>query len=521
VCVSLLAGVGCLLEFYLLVGPQSAHSLMNTEGIAGAAFVASASLGAKLQRKVPNRASGQQPDPPLALAILAILFTAFLSFRGTLQIPFVYDDYTHITEASRASWHSILGSFGPVTHPPGLFFRPVGFLLYELNYLWAGINPVRWHAISLVLHAACACLTYTLCRELSSSRFASLAGAVLFTLNGCAAEAVGWIDARFDLMAAWLALVCLLCVKRYAVSGRRIWLVAAWIVQACATLTKESAFCLPLLIACVALFPGREQGRRIAVAATWSGALSVAVWLYRWWALGGIGGYRGRDGVASVLRFHPLHTLNALLLREWAILFFPVNWSSAPGAALRIALAALPPVMLACALLARVPTRKFLAALGMVILGALPVQHLLLISPDLSGAFRVYLPAAGLAIAWSVLLDGIPRWPSATLACLLLLVYVEILEHNLADWRSTTTLAKAACTSFGQRIEGTEDPVWVEGLPASRMGVVFLANGFPQCVEMNSRVPAGRVQIRRWGQKLDRTARVFFWNDETRRLEPR
>jgi hypothetical protein len=92
----------------------------------------------------------------------------------------------------------------------------------------------------------------------------------------------------------------------------------------------------------------------------------------------------------------------------------------------------------------------------MVILGALPVQHLLLISPYLSGAFRVYLPAAGLAIAWSVLLDGIPRWPSATLVCLLLLAHdrlsFSVLLEVLAGGKHLYILEQGPGQSWKWRI---------------------------------------------------------------------
>jgi hypothetical protein len=157
----------------------------------------------------------------------------------------------------------------------------------------------------------------------------------------------------------------------------------------------------------------------------------------------------------------------------------------------------------------------------MTILSALPVQHLLLLGPDLSGAFRLYLPAVGLAIVWSRLFDRIPRWPRSLLASLLVLLNVAILEHNLAAWNDTTNLAKTVCISFGRSLAGTADTVWVEGLPSRRMGVVFLANGFPQCVAMNSGVPAGRIQIARYGQQRPAEARVFSWNDSNSRMERR
>ena len=48
-----------------------------------------------------------------------------LVYWRVLGAPFLYDDYTHIDDARRADWPTILAAFGPVEHPPGLFFRPL------------------------------------------------------------------------------------------------------------------------------------------------------------------------------------------------------------------------------------------------------------------------------------------------------------------------------------------------------------------------------------------------------------
>ncbi|HLI86397.1 MAG TPA: hypothetical protein VKV17_20985 [Bryobacteraceae bacterium] len=525
--VAFVAAAGCF-EWNLAAGAPSAHSRMNVEGIAAVALVAAAvgrSGRGKALAAPPKSYGFRRRSAALVFFVIAAL--ALMAFGRIFQIPFLYDDYTHITEAAQHSsewpWHWPLLYFGRVADPPGLFFRPVGFVLYELSYLWAGIDAARWHALSLMLHAACACLTFVLCRKVGAGAFASLAGALLFLLNGCTAEAVAWVDARFDLIVTFLALLCLLSVLQFAESGRCFWLGIGCLLQALAILTKESAFCLPLLVGCLALFCATEYSGRMVFASILSSGLALGMWIYRWWALGGIGGYRGPEGLPAVTRFHPLQTLEALFLRQWAILLFPVNWASAPGIALRGALAMLPMVWIACVLLSRKPVesrvRLYVGAAGMAILASLPVQHLLLVGPDLSGSFRIYLPSVGLAIFWSRLFDGMPARPRIAMACILMAIHAAILEHNLAQWRSTAELAKGICVSFGRSLERSADTVWVKDLPAKRMGVVFLANGFPQCVAMNSGVDAGRIQVAEAGRKPAPGARVFRWNEQRAELE--
>jgi hypothetical protein len=348
-----------------------------------------------------------------------------------------------------------------------------------------------------------------------------VAAALLFALNASSAETVSWIDARFDLMTTSLVLGSLLCFCRFLESGRRVWILAALPIGACAMLSKESAFCLPLLAACLWFFypeGGRDepdQRRRWWTGCAWLAGVAVALFAYRWWALGGVGGYRTSPGQVDLGRFHPIHTLNALALRDWAILFFPLNWSAPPGALLRIFLISTPIVLAACAWWARIPRRVFLGSIALTLAAALPVQHLLLIGTDLSGSRVVYLLSVGWAILWGNLVSAIPRahWRALAIAWMLALEAL-MLHHNLAEWTTVPFEAHNVCVAFAETVRSTTEPVVVSGLPVKKRGVVFLHGGFPECVEMNGGIPLGRIQVR------DGPGANYFWNDLSGRIEP-
>jgi hypothetical protein len=450
-----------------------------------------------------------------------IMVAVALAFAPILRTPFLYDDYTHITDASRFTWRSVAQQFGAVTGH-GLFFRPVGFFFYWLNYLWAGANPTWWHASSVALHACCSCLTYALCREVGVSRRASLVGALLFGLSGVSAEAVAWIDARFDLMTTALVLGSLIFVCRYAATARTAWLAGALAASTCAMLSKESGFCLPFLIASLALLRDRKDWARIGRAASLAGVLAVVLFAYRWWAIGGIGGYSGAAGGLNIVHFNFVRTLNALLVRQWAVLFFPFNWSPPVSPMLRAALAATPFVLAACAWMARPARRQLIGCLAFIIAAGLPVQHLLLISPELGGSRILYLGSVGWALLWAVVFDAMAldttgRTPRIVMACVLLALQGWMLEHNLQVWRDTAELARSVCVAFGQVVAGAPGRVVVRGLPPSRNGAVFLQNGFPQCVEMNTGVPEGRIQMQDLGGEPG--VREFVWSELHGRIE--
>lgn len=506
------------------------HALLNTES-----FVALAFLILVFLRSRPGQAGplDREHNRYLGVAVFRYLGVVALlcavvgaAYWSILDTPFLYDDYTHITAAANSTLRTVLAAFGPVAHKPGLFFRPFGFFVYWLSFLWAGAHPRSLHVSSLVFHAASCVLLFALCRQLRMTWTGSLAAALLFALNASSAETVSWIDARFDLMTTSLVLGSLLCLCRFLESGRRVWILAALPIGACAMLSKESAFCLPLLAACLWFFrpefrheDEQDERRRLWTGCAWLAGLAVALFGYRWWALGGIGGYRTSPGQVDLSRFHPIHTLNALVLRDWAILFFPLNWSAPPSTLLRIFLISTPIVLAACAWWARIPRRVFLGSIALTLAAALPVQHLLLIGTDLSGSRVVYLLSIGWVILWGNLVSAIPRthWRALAIAWMLALEAL-ILHHNLAEWTTVPVEAHNACVAFAETVRSTTEPVVVSGLPAKKRGVVFLHGGFPECVEMNGGIPLGRIQVR--DGPTANPSPNYAWNDSSGRIEP-
>ena len=470
---------------------MSGHALLNVESGIALAFLATL-----LARSRPSVFFSPSDEPDRRAVVFLTLCAAILLVDWpVLFAPFVFDDYTHITDARNSSWQTILAAFGPVEHKPGLFFRPFGFLVYWLNYRAAGSDPRLWHSASLIFHAVSCCLLFTLCRSLRFNGNGSFAAALLLAVSGVSVEAVAWIDARFDPMAACLVLASLVCVCQYVDSGRWTWIAAACAAGACAMLTKETAFSLPLLAACVWSY---RPSPRLIRACAGLAALAGILFVYRWWAIGGIGGYGGRLNLAG--------TLNGIFVRDWTILFFPINWSGVANPALWIAAAAIP---LCCVVLVRIPRRAWFGAFSFTCLVALPAQNLLLIGTDLAQTRVLYMPALGWALLWGAILTAMPRsrgWTVAIIASLI--CQFLILRHNMAYWLDVPGEARAICASFART---AKDEAVVAGLPLRKNGVVFLANGFPECVAMNSDVPASRVSVR--------GSPTHVWNPATGQIE--
>src|SRR5438552_1955090 len=81
--------------------------------------------------------------------------------------------------------------------------------------------------------------------EPTTRPIASLVAGAVFALHPIAVESIGWLSARFDLLATLFALVALHC---HLAAPRRGWLRPAELLAfAAALLSKESAIVLPLV----------------------------------------------------------------------------------------------------------------------------------------------------------------------------------------------------------------------------------------------------------------------------------
>jgi hypothetical protein len=518
----LLTAAAALLAVRFVMGPfRSALVTVNSPVNAAAAVAVAFVMLALFAAHNPATTSGLPWPAWLDIAFLVLATTA--AFLPNLGSPFVYDDYGHIAQMSHTGWRSLADGFRQFPSRHGLFFRPVGFISYWLDYQWARGHAVRWHLWSLAAHSANTCLVYLLVARLGVRRAAAVLAALLFALHGSRAETVSWSDARFDLLATFFALCALLSALDYCRTGHRLFYLPLVVGAALAVYTKESAFCLPLLPFAVLPFLPRVQRRRAIAASLALGLVCAILFAYRWWALGGIGGYADSTGVSAVWHSRPLHTSEALFFRQWAFLFFPVNWSVPLEWWLRAAAAAFLAtlVVFAASGAARRSSRAYLlAGLAFLLAADVPIQHLLMIQPDFAGARVLYLPLAGFAIFWAALLERLERskltW---AMAAALVVFNLAALQHNLRPWRTTPAAAAAVCRALGQELANDPRPVFVSGLPGRLQGAYFLSNGFAECVEMNSGQPARRVHLA--GSAEAGNGRRFVWNHEQGRLEER
>jgi hypothetical protein len=488
------------------------HAIINLQAITALAF-----LLLFLVRLKGNAASETEIRVPSIVAAAGIALVTVVIFWRCLTLPFIHDTCSLVYIASQQSWTDITRLFVPPAATADFFFRPLAFTAFWVYAKWAHLQPLPWNALCLAIHIANSLLVFVLARQLSFGKLGSATAALVFALHGTRAEAVAWPAVRVDLLATFFVLLTLLEVNRLVTNRQRWWYAAIVVTAVMALLSKEAAYGLPLIAWAILLL--RRKGREVAVIGVLA-AVCLLCFAYRWWVLGGIGGYGAERGDPAFLHGGLLRLVNGLCYRMWAFLFFPINWSERPSVLLWCGIAAMIAALLGLIIFWPVGDRRvLLAALLLTVVAALPAHQFLFSGADLSGTRVLYLPVLGLALFWGGVIQGQGTAPrQLVIATALLLFQGTALTHNLRIWSSTSLLAQKSYRYIAAQYLTGRRPIAVENLPSTFKGVFFLQNAFTACVLLNS---DGTLQdipdIRQLadGASVAAYPQAYRWNERT------
>jgi hypothetical protein len=176
-----------------------------------------------------------------ALAGLALLLYAY---RGLAERPFAADDYQWLLNVRGLGFGQVVRAAfdaGAQSH----FYRPLIWLLFWRQSQLFGLEPRGYHQVSLALHVLNAVLLATLAWRLGAGRWSGLLAAIFALLHPAPFEAIVWISAQSELLAAGL-LLAMLHLWRWP---SRFAPLLATVALGLALLAKESAVIgLPLLV---------------------------------------------------------------------------------------------------------------------------------------------------------------------------------------------------------------------------------------------------------------------------------
>ncbi len=180
-----------------------------------------------------------------SLYVWIVLGLVLAAYVGVPQAGYVYDDHP-LVEVNRAlsdpTWARVFGADLWCCNDQSRtgYYRPLltVSLLVE-RWLFGAADAGVSHVHSLLWHLLCVGLAYVvLARRIGPT--AAAAGALLFGLHPIQSEAVLWVSARNDLLAAAGVLAVLAALDR---GSRR----AAALCTLAACLSKENAFLLPVV----------------------------------------------------------------------------------------------------------------------------------------------------------------------------------------------------------------------------------------------------------------------------------
>jgi hypothetical protein len=273
-------------------------------------------------------------------------------------------------------------------------------------------------------------------------------------------------------------------------TAKRSAYLAALICFFLAMLSKENAFVFPLILL-AAEYLVMPHRRIKPVAGVF--LLAAGLFLYRFFALGGIGGYSNLAGERTVLHGGVFKVLQGLFIRDPALILLGFNWAQ-PGLATTIVMTSLASgVLLILALFSKpAPAmwKRFAFCLTWIVLPLIPVHFFLLINPDLTNSRILYLSSAGMAILVAHVLVGLHpmhlRWLSAAL---FVCVCSAGVLHNIGAWRWATEREQRVLSELKQ-IDPAPAPkaqYVFHDLPKSLRGVYFLDGGLQDAVRITLR----------------------------------
>lgn len=467
-----------------------------------------------------------------------------LAYLPTLSHDFVWDDVNFIVEnplshSLGALPQSLSKGYGWVpieeTGPDAsLYFRPLVTAANTLHWVLANGRPGFFHFANAIAHGVTAAALVLFALELRLAAPAAFLAGALFAVHPVNTEAVAWISGRTDVFAACFALVCLWLLARAMRGATPPALPAGAFFLAFAS--KESALALlvvaPLLVLLRPDDTGsptptltdavrrnlgpRSRGRRALIA------LGIAFLVYAVFRIGVLeeGAFGGRNAIAGRGTLDTRFVQGGALFATYLLrIFWPSSLSVEPPSSVTLAMLDRGLGLLGLLLLAAggigvfLSCRRALAGRGspaiaiggaLFLVGVLPVLQWIP-TGEIYGERFMYLPAAGLLlvlIGLAAPLLGSKPAPSATVAILLGIPLLFVLERRLPDWRTEIALFESAV-----RADATSARA-LANLGSAHMKAGRLDVAEPYLAKARSKDPEDPQKRAQYGSLLVNTGRV-------------
>ena len=154
-------------------------------------------------------------------------------------------------------------------------YQPLAWLVWSEIKALFGLNPVAFHALSLIGHLLNGALVYFVCIRLALAaglearprQFAALVAALAFAVHPIRVEVVAWASAFPYVLSLGLTLVALLAYLSYcanaSAAARRWWLGLSVCIYALSLLSRVNAIGFPLVLLALDVYPLRRVASQV------------------------------------------------------------------------------------------------------------------------------------------------------------------------------------------------------------------------------------------------------------------
>ncbi len=147
------------------------------------------------------------------LGCLAIIALTLIAYVPAIRSGYIWDDDFYLTNnrVIRTPDGLLRTWVEPTANPQ---YYPLVFTSFWIEYRLWGLHPAGYHAVNILLHAAGACLLWSILRRLNVP--GAWLGALLFAVHPVQVESVAWVTERKNVLSGVLFFAALLSYLRFA-----------------------------------------------------------------------------------------------------------------------------------------------------------------------------------------------------------------------------------------------------------------------------------------------------------------
>lgn len=178
------------------------------------------------------------------LGAAAIGVACFAAFLPALGGDFVWDDDTHLLDNPVLEENGLYKVW--VAPPERINYWPVTFTTYWLEHQLFGFDPLGYHVVNVLIHAASALFLWQILRLLRVPL--PWLVALVFAVHPVNVESVAWITQRKNLLSFFFGALSLLLWLHFEKRRRALLYALALLSFAAAMLSKGAAAPLPAVL---------------------------------------------------------------------------------------------------------------------------------------------------------------------------------------------------------------------------------------------------------------------------------